>query len=221
MNLYLKKKCVIHILLNTELSEVRDMFTGIIIDIGVIKKITKKDEDILLSIYSSNIKGFTNGMSISCSGICLTVIDFNKNETGYIFDVYVSKETLSKTNLGNLIEGDHINLEKSLSLGDEMSGHIVQGHIDGTVKIKNIESIGDSKKFCFTANSNLMKFIAPKGSVSLDGTSLTVNNVYDSEFEINFIPYTLEHTTWKYRNIGDLVNIEVDILARYVLKDGS
>ncbi|MEL0185537.1 MAG: riboflavin synthase [Hyphomicrobiales bacterium] len=197
------------------------MFTGIIIDIGVIKKITKKDEDILLSIYSSNIKGFTNGMSISCSGICLTVIDFNKNETGHIFNVYVSKETLSKTNLGNLIEGDHINLEKSLSLGDEMSGHIVQGHIDGVVKIKNIESIGDSKKFCFVVDSNLMKFIAPKGSVSLDGTSLTVNNVYDSEFEINFIPYTLEHTTWKYRNIGDLVNIEVDILARYVLKGGS
>jgi len=221
MNLYLKKKCVIHILLNTELSEVRDMFTGIIIDIGVIKKITKKDEDILLSIYSSNIKGFTNGMSISCSGICLTVIDFNKNDTGHIFNVYVSKETLSKTNLGNLIEGDHINLEKSLSLGDEMSGHIVQGHIDGVVKIKNIESIGDSKKFCFAVDSNLMKFIAPKGSVSLDGTSLTVNNVYDSEFEINFIPYTLEHTTWKYRNIGDLINIEVDILARYVLKGGS
>ncbi len=197
------------------------MFTGIIIDIGVIKKITKKDEDILLSIYSSNIKGFTNGMSISCSGICLTVIDFNKNETGHIFNVYVSKETLSKTNLGNLIEGDHINLEKSLSLGDEMSGHIVQGHIDGVVKIKNIESIGDSKKFCFAVDSNLMKFIAPKGSVSLDGTSLTVNNVYDSEFEINLIPYTLEHTTWNYRNIGDLVNIEVDILARYVLKGGS
>jgi riboflavin synthase len=197
------------------------MFTGIIIDIGVIKKITKKDEDILLSIYSSNIKGFTNGMSISCSGICLTVIDFNKNETGHIFNVYVSKETLSKTNLGNLIEGDHINLEKSLSLGDEMSGHIVQGHIDGVVKIKNIESIGDSKKFCFVVDSNLMKFIAPKGSVSLDGTSLTVNNVYDSEFEINLIPYTLEHTTWNYRNIGDLVNIEVDILARYVLKGGS
>jgi len=197
------------------------MFTGIIIDIGVIKKITKKDEDILLSIYSSNIKGFTNGMSISCSGICLTVIGFNKNETGHIFNVYVSKETISKTNLGNLIEGDHINLEKSLSLGDEMSGHIVQGHIDGVVKIKNIESVGNSKKFCFVVDSNLMKFIAPKGSVSLDGTSLTVNNVYDSEFEINFIPYTLEHTTWKYRNIGDLVNIEVDILARYVLKGGS
>ena len=197
------------------------MFTGIIIDIGVIEKITKKDEDILLSIYSSNIKGFANGMSISCSGICLTVIDFNKNETGYIFNVYVSKETLSKTNLGNLIEGDHINLEKSLSLGDEMSGHIVQGHIDGVVKIKNIESIGDSKKFCFGVDSNLVKFIASKGSVSLDGTSLTVNHVNDTEFEINFIPYTLEHTTWKYRNIGDLVNLEVDILARYVLKGGG
>ena len=194
------------------------MFTGIIIDIGVIKKITKKDEDILLSIYSSNVKGFTNGMSISCSGICLTVIDFNKSENGYVFDVYVSKETLSKTNLGNLIEGDHINLEKSLSLGDEMSGHIVQGHIDGVVKIKNIESIGDSKKFCFGVDSNLVKFIASKGSVSLDGTSLTVNHVNDTEFEINFIPYTLEHTTWKYRNIGDLVNLEVDILSRYVLK---
>jgi len=197
------------------------MFTGIIIDIGVIKKITKKDEDILLSIYSSNVKGFTNGMSISCSGICLTVIDFNKSEKGYVFDVYVSKETLSKTNLGNLIEGDHINLEKSLSLGDEMSGHIVQGHIDGVVKIKNIESIGDSKKFCFVVDSNLVKFIASKGSVSLDGTSLTVNHVNDTEFEINFIPYTLEHTTWKYRNIGDLVNLEVDILARYVLKGGG
>ena len=192
------------------------MFTGIIIDIGVIKKITKKDEDILLSIYSSNVKGFTNGMSISCSGICLTVIDFNKSEKGYVFDVYVSKETLSKTNLGNLIEGDHINLEKSLSLGDEMSGHIVQGHIDGVVKIKNIESIGDSKKFCFGVDSNLVKFIASKGSVSLDGTSLTVNHVNDTEFEINFIPYTLEHTTWKYRNIGDLVKILMKVYLIYL-----
>jgi len=197
------------------------MFTGIIIDIGVIWKITKKEEDILLSIYSSNIKAFTNGMSISCSGVCLTVIDFKKNGKGYIFDVYVSKETLSKTSLGNLIEGDFINLEKSLSLGDEMSGHIVQGHVDGVIKVKNIESIGDSKKFCFALDSNLMKFIAPKGSVSLDGTSLTVNNVTHSEFEINFIPYTLDHTTWKYRNVGDLVNLEVDILARYVLKSNG
>jgi riboflavin synthase len=160
-------------------------------------------------------------MSISCSGVCLTVIDFKKNGKGYIFDVYVSKETLSKTSLGNLIEGDFINLEKSLSLGDEMSGHIVQGHVDGVIKVKNIESIGESKKFCFALDSNLMKFIAPKGSVSLDGTSLTVNNVTHSEFEINFIPYTLDHTTWKYRNVGDLVNLEVDILARYVLKSNG
>jgi len=197
------------------------MFTGIIIDIGEIRKITKKDEDILLSIYSSNIKEFTHGMSISCSGVCLTVINFKKNGVGYTFDVYVSKETLSKTNLGNLIEGDFINLEKSLSLGDEMSGHIVQGHIDGIVRVKNIESIGESKKFCFALDGDLMKFIAPKGSVSLDGTSLTVNNVTHSQFEINFIPYTLDHTTWKYRNVGDSVNLEVDILARYVLKSNG
>tara|TARA_B100000900_G_scaffold389581_1_gene382606 strand:- start:265 stop:858 length:594 start_codon:yes stop_codon:yes gene_type:complete len=195
------------------------MFTGIVIDVGIIKSLKKSKNEIEMTIYTEKLTSLREGMSISCAGICLTVVNFKNFENGNLFNVFVSNETLSKTTLGNYNQGDKINLEKSLALGDEMDGHIVQGHVDGVAEITKIEQDGESSRFTFKIEPNLAKFIAPKGSVALDGTSLTVNNVDGTRFDVNLIPYTLDHTTWKYNHKGDSVNIEVDILSRYVLNN--
>ena len=195
------------------------MFTGIVIDVGIIKSLKKTKKEIEMTIYTENIASLKEGMSISCAGICLTVVSFKNYEKGYLFNVFASNETLSKTTLSNYEEGNQINLEKSLALGDEMDGHIVQGHVDGVAEITKIEQDGESTRFTFKIEPNLVKFIAPKGSVALDGTSLTVNNVDNDKFDVNLIPYTLAHTTWKDNSKGDRVNIEVDILSRYVLNN--
>ncbi|MAV28402.1 MAG: riboflavin synthase [Legionellales bacterium] len=195
------------------------MFTGIVIDVGIIKSLKKTKKEIEMTIYTENIASLKEGMSISCAGICLTVVSFKNYEKGYLFNVFASNETLSKTTLSNYEEGNRINLEKSLALGDEMDGHIVQGHVDGVAEITKIEQDGESTRFTFKIEPNLVKFIAPKGSVALDGTSLTVNNVDNDKFDVNLIPYTLAHTTWKHNSKGDRVNIEVDILSRYVLNN--
>jgi len=195
------------------------MFTGIVIDVGIIKSLKKTKKEIEMTIYTENIASLKEGMSISCAGICLTVVSFKNYEKGYLFNVFASNETLSKTTLSNYEEGNRINLEKSLALGDEMDGHIVQGHVDGVAEITKIERDGESTRFTFKIEPNLVKFIAPKGSVALDGTSLTVNNVDNDKFDVNLIPYTLAHTTWKHNSKGDRVNIEVDILSRYVLNN--
>ncbi len=195
------------------------MFTGIVIDVGIIKSLKKTKKEIEMTIYTENIASLKEGMSISCAGICLTVVSYKNYEKGYLFNVFASNETLSKTTLSNYEEGNRINLEKSLALGDEMDGHIVQGHVDGVAEITKIEQDGESTRFTFKIEPNLVKFIAPKGSVALDGTSLTVNNVDNDKFDVNLIPYTLAHTTWKHNSKGDRVNIEVDILSRYVLNN--
>ena len=195
------------------------MFTGIVIDVGIIKSLKKTKKEIEMTIYTENIASLKEGMSISCAGICLTVVSFKNYEKGYLFNVFASNETLSKTTLSNYEEGNRINLEKSLALGDEMDGHIVQGHVDGVAEITKIEQDGESTRFTFKIEPNLVKFVAPKGSVALDGTSLTVNNVDKDKFDVNLIPYTLAHTTWKHNSKGDRVNIEVDILSRYVLNN--
>ena len=195
------------------------MFTGIVIDVGIIKSLKKTKKEIEMTIYTENIASLKEGMSISCAGICLTVVSYKNYEKGYLFNVFASNETLSKTTLSNYEEGNRINLEKSLALGDEMDGHIVQGHVDGVAEITKIERDGESTRFTFKIEPNLVKFIAPKGSVALDGTSLTVNNVDNDKFDVNLIPYTLAHTTWKHNSKGDRVNIEVDILSRYVLNN--
>ena len=195
------------------------MFTGIVIDVGIIKSLKKTKKEIEMTIYTENIASLKEGMSISCAGICLTVVSFKNYEKGYLFNVFASNETLSKTTLSNYEEGNRINLEKSLALGDKMDGHIVQGHVDGVAEITKIEQDGESTRFTFKIEPNLVKFIAPKGSVALDGTSLTVNNVDKDKFDVNLIPYTLAHTTWKHNCKGDRVNIEVDILSRYVLNN--
>jgi riboflavin synthase len=134
------------------------------------------------------------------------------------FDVDVSRETVSKTNLGNWAAGRRVNLERALRLGDELGGHIVSGHVDGLAEIIAMADEGDSTRVTLRAPRDLARFIAPKGSVTLNGTSLTVNEVDDCDFGINFIPHTKEVTTWGNAAVGDMVNLEIDTLARYVAR---
>tara|TARA_Y100000590_G_scaffold468225_1_gene650091 strand:+ start:21178 stop:21777 length:600 start_codon:yes stop_codon:yes gene_type:complete len=193
------------------------MFTGIITDVGRIENITHKGDEVHLAIFSKNIKEISNGMSISCAGACLTVASYDRVANGHIFNVYISKETNSKTTLGQYQMGNEINLERSLSFGEEMSGHIVQGHVDCLAKVIGKKVDGESIVFDFEVNENFMKYIASKGSIALDGTSLTVNSVKENRFKVNFIPYTLNHTSWRNKDVGDEVNLEVDVVARYVI----
>ena len=191
------------------------MFTGIIIGKGKILSVTAKETDGIFRIETPfSMDDVAIGASIACSGCCLTV-----TEKGvHWFDVYVSGETLSKTNLGNWITDTEINLERSLRLGDEMGGHIVSGHVDGLATIQSIETEGESWRIKIEAAQGFEKYIAAKGSVALDGISLTVNHVNDNVFDINVIPHTLAVTTLGKRKPGDRLNMEIDMLARYVAR---
>ena len=202
------------------------MFTGIITDIGEIVELEKKGDLCARIKTSYATKTIDIGASIACDGVCLTAIALGD---GW-FDVEISAETVSKSNFGR--EGIHrpgsiwrvgkkVNLERSLKVGDELGGHIVSGHVDGVAEIKSITDEGDSTRVVLEAPSDLMKFIASKGSIALNGTSLTVNEIDDASFGINFIPHTKSVTTWGETEVGDLINLEIDTLARYVarLKD--
>ncbi len=194
------------------------MFTGIITDIGTIAKITKAGDtrfDILTSYEPDTI---ALGASIACSGVCLTVVEKGTGADGHWFAMEASKETLDVTTAGQWREGTCLNLERALKMGDELGGHIVSGHVDGIAKIVSIVAEGDSQRFTFEAPKNLMGFIAPKGSVTLDGTSLTVNQVSGQSFGVNLISHTQDVTTWGKSREGDLVNLEIDVLARYVAR---
>jgi riboflavin synthase len=160
------------------------------------------------------MKDVSLGASIACSGCCLTVTEKGSNW----FDVYVSGETLSKTNLANWQTNSEINLERSLRLGDEMGGHIVSGHVDGLATIKSIEPEGESWRIKIEAAHGFEKLIAAKGSIALDGISLTVNAINDNLFDVNIIPHTLNVTTLGNRKVGDKLNMEIDMLARYVAR---
>jgi len=191
------------------------MFTGIIIGKGKILSVSAADKDRVFRIETPfSMQDIAIGASIACSGCCLTVVSKGQDW----FEAYVSAETLSKTCLGDWKAGSEINLEKSLRLGDEMGGHIVSGHVDGWATIKSIETEGDSWRIRIEAPANLKKFVAPKGSVALDGISLTVNYVEDAVFDINVIPHTLEVTTLGNKKTGDRLNMEIDMLARYVAR---
>lgn len=158
------------------------------------------------------------GASICCDGCCLTATEVEPARGGAQFKLDVSNETLSKTTLGTWVEGREINLERSLRAGAELGGHIVSGHVDGVATVVSVSPSGFSKIFELRAPDALAKYIAPKGSVALDGVSLTVNEVSGSVFTINLIPTTLEVTTWGGRKPGDMVNMEVDLIARYVAR---
>jgi riboflavin synthase len=158
--------------------------------------------------------GIDIGASIACNGVCLTVTETGEDW----FDVSISAETLSKSTLGGWAEGAAVNLERALKVGDELGGHIVSGHVDGVAEIVATRDEGESTRYTFRAPGDLARFIAPKGSVALDGTSLTVNEVEGAEFGVNIIPHTKEVTTWGALKAGDRVNLEVDTMARYVAR---
>ena len=192
------------------------MFTGIVTDIGKIIELEKRG-DLRARIQTDyDIKTIAIGASIACDGICLTVIKTGSNW----FDVEISAESVQKTHLkfNTWVIGAYLNLERALRVGDELGGHLVSGHVDGVVEIIDMKEEGDSTRFVFSAPQDLQKFIAPKGSVALNGTSLTVNEVSELNFGVNIIPHTKEVTTWGTSKIGDYLNLEIDTLARYVAR---
>jgi riboflavin synthase len=191
------------------------MFTGIITDVGEVMSING-GHYALRSRYAA--ESIPIGASIGCDGCCLTATSVQPESDGCIFTVDVSNETKSKTTLGDWRPGTRVNLERSLRAGDELGGHVVSGHIDAVARIVEITPDGDSLRFTFEAPEHLALYIAPKGSVALDGISLTVNEVAGSRFGINVIPHTLTVTTWQSKKPGDRVNLEVDLIARYVAR---
>ncbi|MFW2543289.1 riboflavin synthase [Primorskyibacter sp. 2E107] len=190
------------------------MFTGIVTDMGEIRALEQRG-DLRARIgtaYDTN--GIEIGASIACDGVCLTVISLGDDW----FDVEISAESVSKTNLDVWALGRRINLERALKVGDELGGHIVSGHVDGVAEIIAMRNEGDSTRVTLRAPDRLARYIAPKGSVALNGTSLTVNEVEGCDFGINFIPHTKDVTTWGNAAVGDRVNLEIDTLARYVAR---
>ena len=166
-------------------------------------------------------QGIDLGASIACNGCCLTVTSLAPREDGRPgcqFTIDVSNESLKLTTLGGWQPGQAINLERALKAGDELGGHIVSGHVDGVTQIIDVQPDDESRRFTFKAPSNLARFIAPKGSVALDGTSLTVNEVDGAAFGINLIPHTLTATNWGAKKPGDVVNLEIDLFARYMAR---
>lgn len=191
------------------------MFTGIITDVGRVVAVEPLSKGVRLRIASKfETDTIDIGASIAHNGVCLTVVE----KTNDTFDVEAWEEALRLTTLGTLKEGSAVNLERSLKIGDELGGHLVSGHIDGVAEIVEIKSEGDATRFTLQAPENLAKFIAPKGSVALDGTSLTVNAVEGARFDVLLIKHSLEVTTWGERRLGDRLNIEVDQMARYAAR---
>ena len=189
------------------------MFNGIIKNTGIINKIYKKDNNFFIEI-SSKMKLTKNeiGSSISCSGACLSIEKYNKN----LVKFYVSKETLNKTILKTSKEGDIINLEKSLKYGERISGHFVQGHVDTTCSVKEINFVGKSWLINFKLLKKYKKYIVPKGSIAINGISLTISKTLKYGFQIVIIPQTLRLTNLIYLKEKDLVNVEFDVLGKYI-----
>ncbi len=195
------------------------MFTGIVTDIGEVVKVEKRGDTRFTIATAYAPESIAIGASLACSGCCLTAIEMGRlNDGRGTFLVEASAETLSVTTLKDWKLGTRINLERALKMGDELGGHIVSGHVDGLGEILSITPEGDSMRFRFKAPDDIARFIAQKGSVTLDGTSLTVNEVEGNIFGVNIIPHTQAVTTWGHARAGDTVNIEIDMLARYVAR---
>jgi riboflavin synthase len=193
------------------------MFTGIVTDMGEVLELEQRG-DLRARIGTSyDVATIDIGASIACEGVCLTVVALGSAPRNW-FDVEISAESVSKTNLAGWRVGKRLNLERALKVGDELGGHIVSGHVDGVATVVAITPEGDSLRVTFSAPEALAKFIAPKGSVALNGTSLTVNEVNGCDFGINFIPHTQKVTTWGEVALGDKINLEVDTMARYVAR---
>jgi riboflavin synthase len=189
------------------------MFTGIVTDVGEVCRLVRGNGLVSLTIATAfDTSTIALGASIACSGVCLTGVAFEPGA----FTVEVSAETLARSTLGDWREGSKVNLELSLKLGDEMGGHLVLGHVDGVARIVERRPDGESVRFAFDAPEDLAPFIAPKGSVALDGVSLTVNEVDGTRFGVNIIPHTLSHTNLGAAEPGMRMNLEIDLIARYV-----
>ena len=190
------------------------MFTGIVTDIGIITALDQQGDLRARITTGYDTAGIDMGASIASDGVCLTVVDLGPDW----YDVQISAETVNMTNLGKWAVGKRVNLERALKVGDELGGHIVSGHVDGVAEVVSIKDEGDSTRVQLRAPDDLARFIASKGSVALNGTSLTVNEVEGNVFGINFIPHTKDFTTWGDVALGDMVNLEIDTLARYVAR---
>ena len=192
------------------------MFTGIVEDFGKIEAIRKKAKDVIFVISTDkiNVDELEHGESISVNGTCLTVTSLGKNA----FEVKASHETLDRTNLAKVRVGSRVNLERAVKVGDRLGGHIVNGHVDGIGKIISIKQKGESKEIWVTLIPELSRYVVEKGSIAVDGVSLTINRVDGDKFSVNIIPYTQDVTIFGDMKTGDSVNIECDIIGKYVEK---
>ena len=188
------------------------MFTGIVTDVGKVRNAEQRGDLRLVIETAYDLDTIDLGASISCSGVCLTVVD--KGDDSFAVDV--SGDTLSKTAADHWREGARLNLERALRLGDELGGHIVTGHVDAVAEISEAAADGDSTRIEISLPRELAPMVAPKGSITLDGVSLTVNEVRDGKFTVNIIPHTAQHTTLGNLEAGQQLNVEVDVLARYI-----
>lgn len=200
------------------------MFTGLVSDVGTVLSVAGEGELRRIAIRCAyDPASIALGASIACSGPCLTAVSIMADGDGCIFQVDAAAETLARTNVGQWAPGRRINLERSLRIGDELGGHLVTGHVDGLAEIVARDTVtdgawGPSERFTLRAPTGLARFIAEKGSVCLDGTSLTVNTMEGDVFSVLLIPHTLQVTTWGDRRAGDAVNLEVDLIARYAAR---
>jgi riboflavin synthase len=196
------------------------MFTGIVTDVGTVAELTALDEGVKLRIATNyDPKTIDMGASIAHGGVCLTVTTLPEDGSNERwFEVEAWEEALRLTTIASWTKGTRINLERALKIGDELGGHIVSGHVDGKAEILSVEHEGEAVRIRLRAPENLARFVAPKGSVALDGTSLTVNAVDDADFDVLLIRHTLAVTTWGDRKPGDFINFEVDTMARYAAR---
>lgn len=196
------------------------MFTGIVTDVGTVATVSQRQDGVRLRVETSYDPSTIDiGASIACAGVCLTVVALpNEGANDSWFEVEAWEEALRLTTAATWRAGKHINLERALKLGDELGGHIVSGHVDGQARIVAVDQEGEAVRFTLEAPGNLARFIAPKGSIALDGTSLTVNAVDGNRFDVLLIRHSLKVTTWGERREGDMVNLEVDTMARYAAR---
>lgn len=188
------------------------MFTGIIETIGTVKKLTKENTNLHITIQSTITPELKIDQSVAHNGVCLTVVEIKDD----LYTVTAIEETLNKTNIGNLSTNDSVNLERAMKLGDRLDGHIVQGHVDQTAKCYDIKNSDGSWIFSFEYDPTLNNITIEKGSITIDGTSLTVVNSKQNSFSVAIIPYTYEHTRFKEYKIGTIVNLEFDVIGKYV-----
>jgi riboflavin synthase len=190
------------------------MFTGIVLDVGSVQRLEPRGEDLRVTIRSArlDLSGWHLGDSVAVAGVCLTVVELHERS----FSADVSRETLAHTTIGQWRTGTHVNLEPALRAGDALGGHLMAGHVDGIAEVLARVADARSRRLQLRAPAPLARYVARKGSVALDGVSLTVNRVEAAQFDVNLVPYTLAVTTLEELEVGDRVNLEVDLIARYV-----